>query len=125
MGVEERDGMMVDTTTATTVVAGTNGAARQVVTDLRREAILMMGTKMVTTEGQEMRAAMKGRRESLDQRRIMSETLKMLKVKTCGVKSNAPDLIIVLLRGSALPEQLNVIWRCLSYEFGVLFKIIN
>merc|ERR1711971_905266 len=75
---EERDGMMVDTT-ATTVAAGTNGAALQVVTDPRREAILMMGMKMVTTEGQGMRAAMKERRGSLDQRRIMSETLKMLK----------------------------------------------
>merc|ERR1719234_398120 len=78
--VEGRGGMMVDIT-ATTVTTGTNGEALQVVTDPRREAILMMGTKMVTTEGQEMRAAMKGRRGSLDQRRIMSETLKMLKVR--------------------------------------------
>merc|ERR1712192_211351 len=78
--VEERDGMMVDTTAAT-VATGTNGAARQVVTDPRREAILMMGMKMVTTGGQGMRAAMKERRGSLDQRRTMSETLKMLKVR--------------------------------------------
>merc|ERR1719234_1481524 len=78
--VEERDGMMVDITATTAVAAGINGAALQVVTDLRREAILMMGTKMVTTGGQGMRAAMKEKRGSLDQRRTMSETLKMLKV---------------------------------------------
>merc|ERR1719234_1939374 len=46
---EERGGMMVDITATT--ATGINGAALQVVTDLRREAILMMGTKMEVTTG--------------------------------------------------------------------------
>ena len=79
--VDERGGTMVDTTA---VAVGTNGEAQQVVvTDRRREAILMMATKMeeATTEDQGMRVAMKGRRVSLAQRLIMSETLKMHKVR--------------------------------------------
>ena len=79
--VVERGGTMVDTTA---VAVGTNGEAQQVVvTDRRREAILMMATKMeeATTEDQGMRVAMKGRRVSLAQRLIMSETLKMHKVR--------------------------------------------
>merc|ERR1712008_21265 len=117
--VEERGGTMVGTTTA-----GTNGWVRQEVIDLRREATLMMGMKKgkVTTEDQETRGAMSGRRVSLAQRRITLETLKMPKVRHVDVvsKLKAPDLSLVLLRGSAPPEQLNVIWRCLTYEFGII-----
>ena len=79
--VVERGGTTVDTTAA---AAGTNGEAQQVVIDHRRESIMMMATKMeeeVTTEDQGMREAMRGRRVSLAPRRIMSETLKMHKVR--------------------------------------------
>merc|ERR1711981_737913 len=76
--VDERGGMMVDTT------AETNGeVVRQEVIDLRREATLMTGMKKeeVTTGGHERRRAMSGRRANLAPRRIMSETLKMPKVR--------------------------------------------
>ena len=78
--VDERGGTMVGTTAA----AETNGeVVRQEVIDLRREATLMTGMKKeeVTTGGHERRRAMSGRRANLAPRRIMSETLKMPKVR--------------------------------------------
>ena len=136
--VDGRGGTMVGTTTA----AETSGeVARQeeVIIDLKREATLMPDMKMgeVTTGTQERMRAMSERRANLVRRQIMLETLKMPKVRTrdaqyaesqnmwCVEFTAAPDLSIVLLRGSALPEQLNVIWGCLAYEFGMLLKIIN
>merc|ERR1740123_1894569 len=84
--VDEKDGTTVDT-------AEINGeVVRQEVIDLRREATPMTGMKKkeeVTTEGQERRRAMSGRRANLAQKRITLETLKMPKVRhvVCQVQS--------------------------------------
>ena len=85
--VDERGGTMVGTT------AEINGeVVREEVIDLRREATPMTGMKKkeeVTTEGQERRRAMSGRRANLAQKRITLETLKMPKVRhvVCQVQS--------------------------------------
>merc|ERR1711963_149314 len=103
--VAAKDGTMKDTAE----ISGQTWAAvedtdRRVVTPTMVILIMMQAT----TEGQERRIATSGRKESWALRRTMSETLKMSekeKLVSHVVRLVAvPDLSIVLLQGSAQPE---------------------
>ena len=103
--VAAKDGTMKDTAEISgQTLSAVEDTDRRVVTPTMVILIMMQAT----TEGQERRIATSGRKESWALKRTMSETLKMSekeKLVSHVVRPVAvPDLSIVLLQGSAQPE---------------------
>ena len=105
--VAAKDGTMKDTAEISgQTLSAVEDTDRRVVTPTMVILIMMQAT--TTTEGQERRIATSGRKGSWALRRTMSETLKTSekeKLVSHVVRPVAvPDLSIVLLQGSAQPE---------------------